>query len=193
MTDDERNKMAAVRQKFVEYFTPRKNQVFERHQFWRLQQQQGEGIDAFVTSLRLRARSYEFAELTDSLIRDKVVLSCPDARLQERLLCESDLSLTKVQTLHQAFRQSPPSLRQRKYIRIVATAVISTRISLVQPMGRCAATVVSSTTLHPVAAAGRKMAIQILSLTTRAKSRSILTNAVRVEVMKRQVQPVYTQ
>jgi hypothetical protein len=114
MTDEERAKMADVRRKFVEYFTPRKNQVFERYQFWRLQQQHGEGIDAFVTSLRLRARSCEFAELTDSLIRDKVVLSCPDARLQERLLRESDLSLAKAIDLCHAAEATHQQLRAIK-------------------------------------------------------------------------------
>ena len=142
MTDDERNKMAAVRQKFVEYFTPRKNQVLERYQFWRLQQQQGEGIDAFVTSLRLRARSCEFAELTDSLIRDKVVLSCPDARLQERLLRESDLSLTKAIDLCRAAEATQQQLRAIKAGTDITSAVqtvssISTSAQVHKNCGNC--------------------------------------------------------
>ena len=123
MTNDKRNKMAAVRQKFVEYFTPRKNQVFERYQFWWLQQQQGEGIDAFVNSLRLRARSCEFTELTVSLIHDKVVLGCSDARFQEKLLRESDLSLTKAIDLSRAAKATQQQLRAIKAGTDITSAV----------------------------------------------------------------------
>ena len=67
-----------------------------------------------MTSLRFRARSCEFAELTDSLIHDKVVLSCPDARFQERLLRESDLSLTKAIDLSRAAKATQQQLRAIK-------------------------------------------------------------------------------
>ncbi len=112
--DDERNKMAAVREKFERYFSPRRNVVFERYQFWRLQQQQGENVDAFVIALRLRAKSCEFGDLTDSMIRDKVVLSCPDSRLQERLLREADLSLVKAVDLCHAAEVTNQQLKAIK-------------------------------------------------------------------------------
>jgi len=69
--------------------------VYERFLFWKLTQQQGESIDTFVTTLRLRAASSEFENQTESMIRDRIVLGCPDRQVQERLLRESDLTLQK--------------------------------------------------------------------------------------------------
>jgi hypothetical protein len=95
VNENDKGKLDAVKQKFANYFTPRSNVVFERYQFWRLTQAAGENIGAFVTKLRLRAQSCEFKEQEDSLIRDRIVLSCTDARIQERLLREPGLTLDK--------------------------------------------------------------------------------------------------
>jgi hypothetical protein len=96
LSDGDKKKMAVVRKKFDDYFTPRRNVVFERFQFWKHVQQPGESIDAFVTTLRLRARTCKFGDQEESLIRDRLMISCPDARLQERLLRENEESLAKV-------------------------------------------------------------------------------------------------
>jgi hypothetical protein len=68
-------------------------------------------IDAFVTTLRLRARTCEFGEQEDSLIRDRIVLSCTDARVQERLLCEPGLTLDKALELCRAAETAQQQLR----------------------------------------------------------------------------------
>jgi len=90
-----RNSLTEVRSKFKSYCASRKNVVFERFTFFQLTQTAGESIDAFVTTLRLRAKSCQFGDQEESLIRDRVVLGCADIRVQERLLRESDLSLQK--------------------------------------------------------------------------------------------------
>jgi hypothetical protein len=114
-TDDEdKDKLATIRQKFSNYFSPRKNVVFERYQFWRLSQSQGEPIDSFVTKLRLQAQSCEFATQEESLIRDRIVWGCPDARLQERLLREVDLTLGKTLALCRAAESTQQQLRSIK-------------------------------------------------------------------------------
>ena len=55
----------------------------------------GESIEAFVTQLRLKAKTCEFGNHEESLIRDRIVIGCQEARLQERMLREPDLNLTK--------------------------------------------------------------------------------------------------
>lgn len=95
LTADERKQLSVIRQKFKEYCTPRKNVVYERFQFSRLSQSIGESIDAFVTTLRLKAKSCAYGDQTESIIRDRVVIGCVDHRVQERLLREPDLSLEK--------------------------------------------------------------------------------------------------
>ena len=99
---EDRNKLNTIRKKFSDYFTPRRNVVFERYQVWRLTQAAGESIDAFVTKFRLQAQSCEFGEQETTLMRDRIVLTCPDSRLQERLLREADLTLDKVLALCRA-------------------------------------------------------------------------------------------
>ena len=48
-----------------------------------------------MTSLRLRAKSCEFGDQEESLIRDCIVIGCVDPRLQKQLLREADLNLLK--------------------------------------------------------------------------------------------------
>ena len=107
----DRNKLQVVRQKFAEYCQPRRNIVYERYQFWRQTQSPGENIDSFVTSLRLKAKSCDFGTQEDSMIRDRVVLGCPDQRLQERLLREPDLTLLKAVTICRAAEATKEQLR----------------------------------------------------------------------------------
>ena len=94
-SEAETGKLEPALSKFEAYCSPRKNIVYERYVFWKATQAHGESIDAFVTSLRQKAKSCEFGAQTDSMIRDRVVLGCPDVRLQERLLREPDMDLQK--------------------------------------------------------------------------------------------------
>ena len=82
-----------MKQKFYNYFNPRKNTVYERYKFWESKQKEGETVDQFITDLKTRAKSCEFGEQTESMIRDRLVLGVSDIRLKERLLREGDLSL----------------------------------------------------------------------------------------------------
>jgi hypothetical protein len=62
LSDGDNYKMAVVRKQLDEYFTPRRNVVFERFQLWKHVQKPGESIDAFITTLLLRARTCEFSD-----------------------------------------------------------------------------------------------------------------------------------
>jgi len=97
--------------------------VFERFQFWKCSQAPGEAIDGFVTTLRLRAKTCEFGDQEESLIRDRVVLGCTDSRLQEQLLREPDLSLTKALQL---CRAAEATAEQMKLIRADDITAINT-------------------------------------------------------------------
>jgi len=95
LSNDEKKQLNVIRTKFRDYCSPRKNVVYDRYQFGKLTQVVGETIDAFVTTLRLRAKTCEFGDQEESLIRDRVVIGCVDHRVQERLLREPDLTLQK--------------------------------------------------------------------------------------------------
>ncbi|KAJ8403683.1 hypothetical protein AAFF_G00350090 [Aldrovandia affinis] len=91
--DAQAKKMEEVLTAFRQYCAPRKNTVFERHQFWAYKHNEEAGIDKFVTELRLRARDCEFGESEDLMLRDKIVFSIADHKLRERLLSTADLPL----------------------------------------------------------------------------------------------------
>ena len=111
---DDRNKLVPALRKFEEYCSPKKNIVFERYNFWRSVQTPGESIDMFVTTLRQKAKTCEFGDQTESMIRDRVVLGCPDARLQERLLRETDLDLVKAMNICRAAESTKAQLQTMK-------------------------------------------------------------------------------
>ena len=95
-------KLDKILEKFQAYCTPKKNVTYERHRFFTCNQKQGETIDQYVTELRSRSKSCEFGDLTESLIKDRIVCGIPDNVLRERLLREQDLSLEKALTMCRA-------------------------------------------------------------------------------------------
>jgi hypothetical protein len=71
--------------KFELYCTPKKNVTFERHVFNTRNQEPSESIDSYVTELRKLAKSCEFAQLHDSLIKDRIVCGIHSAEFRQRI------------------------------------------------------------------------------------------------------------
>ena len=112
-TEEDRIKFDVFKSKFEEYVNPRKNTVFERYRFWEYKQQEGETVDQFITELKTRAKSCEFGDQNDSMIRDRIVFGVSDTRMKERLLRESsDLSLEKAASLCRAAKASKNQLKE---------------------------------------------------------------------------------
>ena len=86
-------KVKPIMAKFEACCNPRKNVTWERHLFNNRRQLPGEPIDHFVTDLHTKAKTCEFGELTDSLIRDRIVEGVLDDRTRSRLLRELSLTL----------------------------------------------------------------------------------------------------
>ena len=91
----DKNKVDKIMEKFDQYCNPRKNVTWERHKFNTRNQQPGETIDQYVTDLKTKAQTCEFAELKDGLIRDRVVCGIICDRTRARLLKEAELTLQK--------------------------------------------------------------------------------------------------
>ena len=78
-----------------DYFAPKRNVVAERYKFRSRSQNIDESIDAYLASLRELAKTCEFGELEDEMLRDQIVEKCHSKRLKERLLAQDDLDLVK--------------------------------------------------------------------------------------------------
>lgn len=113
-TEADKKKLEKVKDKFKDYCTPRKNEVFERYKFFELTQASGESIDSFAAALRLRAKDCGFGDQTESLIRDRIVFGCVDARVKERLLREDNLTLKSALDICRAAEVSKAQMKVMK-------------------------------------------------------------------------------
>ena len=86
-------KLDKVMEKFEGYCKPRKNITWERHIFNSRNQKPGETIDEYVTDLRSKAKSCEFGDITESLIRDRLVCGIISDKTRSRLLKKAELTL----------------------------------------------------------------------------------------------------
>jgi len=86
-------KISKLLEKLEAYCIPRKNLTWERHVFNTRNQQPGESIDQYVTDLRNKAKTCEFGDLTDSLIKDRLVCGITSDKTRSRLLKQSSLTL----------------------------------------------------------------------------------------------------
>ena len=71
------------------------NETYERYSFFTRSQKPGEIIDSYIGALRVLAKSCNFADLEDSLIRDRIVTGIKDDKTRRKLLCMQDHTLTK--------------------------------------------------------------------------------------------------
>ncbi len=84
-----------LKRKFREVCNPETNVTMERHSFNTRNQKPGETIEAYVSTLRNKAKTCIFGALTDELIRDRLVCGIDNDSVRRGLLRESDLTLAK--------------------------------------------------------------------------------------------------
>ncbi|KAF2901730.1 hypothetical protein ILUMI_04458 [Ignelater luminosus] len=78
--------------KIAIFFTVSGEDVFETFD---LTVEPEESFDHFLMEVKKQAKLCEFSDQEDRIIRDRLVIGTNDTALQERLLRESDLTLTK--------------------------------------------------------------------------------------------------
>lgn len=74
---------------------PEKNVIYDRFQFYRREQSEGESFDAFLRDIKMLVKPCEFNDQQDNMLRDKIVLGISNREVQERLLRTSNLTLAK--------------------------------------------------------------------------------------------------
>ena len=70
-------KLDKVLEQFERYSNPSKKVVFERYQFWQITPKDSESVDQFVTRLKNKIKSFDYASVGD-VVRDKCVFNIPD-------------------------------------------------------------------------------------------------------------------
>ncbi|KAJ8035426.1 hypothetical protein HOLleu_22650 [Holothuria leucospilota] len=82
-------------------FARKVNFVSERYTFRQRAQGQGESINSFISNLRELAKSCDFGQKHDEMIRDQLIEKTNSRKIRERLLVEENLTLDKAITLAQ--------------------------------------------------------------------------------------------
>ncbi|KAJ1109363.1 hypothetical protein NDU88_006725 [Pleurodeles waltl] len=88
------------------------NIMVGRHKFALRKQEEGETIEEYIACLRVLAQDCEFAEMTDTYIRDQVVFYCHSKKVQERLLSCRNPSLKEVMAIAKAVERSMVSSKE---------------------------------------------------------------------------------
>lgn len=81
------------------HFNPKINVVAERHAFRKRTQATSESVLHYVAALRDLVSKCEFGANTDDMIRDQLIEHVASHRIRERLLLETDLTLSKAITI----------------------------------------------------------------------------------------------
>lgn len=122
---DDADKIDVLKTRFKEYCEPRKNLTYIRHVFFTRNQGPDEPIDNYVTDLKTKAQPCEFGNLSDGLIRDRIVCGIHDEACRARLLRESDLTLAKAIDVCRAQEMSTKQLKSLKGSEEQTVAAIS--------------------------------------------------------------------
>lgn len=93
--EEEKEKYSKIKQKFSDYFAPTSNETYERHIFLTRDKKPNETVDEYVIELRHLSSTCGYGELTDSLIRDKLLHGMKDKSIKSKLLRTKDLDLQK--------------------------------------------------------------------------------------------------
>lgn len=95
LNDDEKENYEKVIDAFEKYCIKKKNIIYERHCFYSRMQKEGELFDSFMKDVKILAKTCEFGDQKDSLIRDRIIFGIRDLALQEKLIKNGDPSLIK--------------------------------------------------------------------------------------------------
>ncbi|OXU26401.1 hypothetical protein TSAR_009769 [Trichomalopsis sarcophagae] len=98
--------------KFDEYFDPPKRETEERFKFYTRSKKNNEPIEAYIADLKEKAKTCNFGDLTDSLVRDMVILDIKDKHLRKILFQEKELDLPKLTLLYRQFELSTEKMKE---------------------------------------------------------------------------------
>ena len=92
------------------HYSPKPSIIIQRYKFHTRVHNQGESIANFVADLRNIAKHCEFNDALDDMLRDRLVCSVNEPKIQKRLLAEPKLTLTSAFDLAQALETASKDL-----------------------------------------------------------------------------------
>ncbi|XP_024884717.1 uncharacterized protein LOC112462882 [Temnothorax curvispinosus] len=108
----DKDDMDILIKKLEEYFNPPKNEVVERHQFFTRSKKQNESIEQYINILKEKAKTCNFNDITESIIRDKIILDTQDKILRKKFLEAVNLDLLKLVAIYNDFNINTEKMKQ---------------------------------------------------------------------------------
>jgi hypothetical protein len=112
--DNEEDKLDydIVLQKFDEHFDPPKREVEERFKFYTRSKKNNEPIEDYIADLKEKAKTCNFGELTESLVRDMVILDIKDKTLRKIIFQEKQMDIDKLIMLYKQYELSTEKMKE---------------------------------------------------------------------------------
>ena len=102
----------ALVDKLSEHFTPAPSKIVERFKFHTRFRKPGESVTAFVSELRSIAKSCNFGDTLETMLRDRIVCGINDSIIQRLLLAEKGLSFKTALELAQGMESAAKNVRE---------------------------------------------------------------------------------
>ncbi|XP_071866682.1 uncharacterized protein isoform X2 [Bombus fervidus] len=107
----ERDNMNILLAKLDKYFLPPKNEVIERYNFFKSCKNSDVSIENYIVYLKNKAKTCNFGNMTDSIIRDKLIIEFDDKQMRQKLFNVKDLNLSGFISI---FNEHKSAMQKRK-------------------------------------------------------------------------------
>ena len=91
LTNEEVENYNVVVARFNTYFNVHTNAIYERAVYNRLNQNDSDSVDDFITRLYSQVDKCHYGNLRDEILRDRIVVGIKDKSLSEKLQLDSEL------------------------------------------------------------------------------------------------------
>ena len=90
---EDKDDVDQIIEKLEAYTVGETNEIYERFKFNKREQKEDESVDTYVTALKELIRSCSYGELSDSLLRDRIVIGISDNTVRKSLLQKRKLTI----------------------------------------------------------------------------------------------------
>lgn len=108
----DKDDMDILIEKLEKYFNPPKKEVVERYQFFSRSKKQNESIEQYINILKEKAKTCNFNDMTDSLVRDKIILDTHDKILRKKIFEAENLDLQKLIAIYNDYNINTEKMKQ---------------------------------------------------------------------------------
>ena len=91
--EEDKDDVDLIIKKLDAYIIGETNEIYERFKFNKREQKEDESVDTYVTALKELIRSCSYGDLSDSLLRDRIVIGIIDNTVRKSLLQKRKLTL----------------------------------------------------------------------------------------------------